>query len=85
MARLLRRTVAAPLAAAAMALAACGAGADGGGDALDGSATVAADAAPPVGFDPASVAGDAEALDGSTFELSSLRGQDYVVWFWAPW
>lgn len=24
-------------------------------------------------------------VDGADFELAALRGQDLVVWFWAPW
>ena len=24
-------------------------------------------------------------VDGASFELDSVRNQDLVVWFWAPW
>ncbi|MGK2930035.1 MAG: hypothetical protein ACSLFO_10715 [Acidimicrobiales bacterium] len=27
----------------------------------------------------------AESVDGSTVDVSSLRGTDLVIWFWAPW
>lgn len=29
--------------------------------------------------------GEFAALDGSSVDLAELRGQDVVLWFWAPW
>ena len=26
-----------------------------------------------------------QTIDGQTFELANLAGQDVVLWFWAPW
>ena len=26
-----------------------------------------------------------ETIDGSTIDLTSLQGEDVVLWFWAPW
>ena len=26
-----------------------------------------------------------ETIDGETFDLASLQGEDVVLWFWAPW
>ncbi len=29
--------------------------------------------------------GEFATIDGSTIDLNDLRGQDVVLWFWAPW
>jgi len=61
--------------AAALLLAACGAA---------GSNTAALaelDAAPAVSL----LSGQFETVDGDSFDLGSVEGQDVVLWFWAPW
>ena len=38
------------------------------------------------GFDSASIlTGAFTTVDGASFELDTVRDQDLVVWFWAPW
>lgn len=34
---------------------------------------------------PATFEGQATTVSGETFELSTLAGQDLILWFWAPW
>lgn len=29
--------------------------------------------------------GQANTIEGTSFDLGSLAGKDFVVWFWAPW
>ncbi len=29
--------------------------------------------------------GQATTIEGTSFDLGSLAGKDFVVWFWAPW
>ena len=65
---------------ASVALAACGSGADGG----DGQADVQASGSDrELAVDLLS--GVSTTLDGSTFDLGDVAGQDVILWFWAPW
>ncbi len=73
----------APLAAVALALAlvasACG-GSDVDTEVEVGAAAGAADDATASLF-----TGEATTIDGETFDLATLAGEDLIVWFWAPW
>ncbi len=78
-----RRGTVAIVAAVGLVLSACGSG--------DDDATVAETAAPTSTADAAvDAASDVEAVmvptaDGSELDFNSLRGQDVMLWFWAPW
>jgi cytochrome oxidase Cu insertion factor (SCO1/SenC/PrrC family) len=72
--------LAALLVALALVGAACG-GSDA--DSATGSAT---DAASGGAEATASLfTGEATTVGGESFDLSTLAGQDLIVWFWAPW
>ena len=58
--------------AALLVLAACGSSSDPA-------------ATPDGAFEVSVLTGEVATVDGSTFDLASLQGQDLVVWFWAPW
>lgn len=66
-----RRAIRLVVAAALLSfgLAACGSDDAGDGLALDQSV-----------FDTT-----AQTVQGETFDLNELAGQDLIVWFWAPW
>lgn len=36
-------------------------------------------------LDPSILSGEAEILDGGSFDLATVANKDLVVWFWAPW
>ncbi len=79
-----------------LALAACGGSAsndaDASGDATAGADLTTTTTGPSLpqdalsGFDTVGVlSGKVATIDGVTFDLSTARGSDLVVWFWAPW
>jgi len=35
--------------------------------------------------EPTLLFGEFETLSGATFDLSTVAGEDVVLWFWAPW
>ena len=39
----------------------------------------------PVASAPEQLVDEFETIDGETFDLASLQGEDVVLWFWAPW
>ena len=39
----------------------------------------------PVASAPDQLVDEFETIDGETFDLASLQGEDVVLWFWAPW
>ena len=39
----------------------------------------------PVASAPDQLVDEFETIDGKTFDLASLQGEDVVLWFWAPW
>ena len=79
----MRSRIVAVLLVAGLGATACGSGADdtegsestGTGSSVDG--TVAADSE----FDAVMV----PTADGGELDFNSLRGQDVLLWFWAPW
>lgn len=68
-----------------LAVSACGSGGDGTPAAESASVSITAavdDAVPPTA--------DVEVVmvptaDGGQLDFNSLRGQDVLLWFWAPW
>lgn len=64
-----RNALRAIVAATALLVAACG---------TAGTASLPVDA-------HSALDGEFAALDGSSVDLAELRGQDVVLWFWAPW
>jgi hypothetical protein len=78
-----RRRVSAAVAAVGLVLTACGSSGD------DATATATVAATSPSG-DVAQAAPESEAVmvptaDGTDLDFNSLRGQDVLLWFWAPW
>lgn len=48
-------------------------------------AACGADTAAPSSADGSPLRGEFATLSGDTVDLAELRGQDVVLWFWAPW
>lgn len=79
-----RRTLIALAAALALLISACGSGGD------NAETTAAAPAAANDSTDSGDAADPFPAFvgttsDGAAFDLEAHRGDDIVLWFWAPW
>ena len=80
MTRFRARRAAAPAAALfALLLTACGASTG------EPSTGAGADVAQPAPETTSPLTGSFDTITGGQIELSSLEGQDVVLWFWAPW
>ena len=58
------------------------------GSATEPSTAAPGDADPPAADGPAEavgLAGEFGTLDGASLDLATLKGEDVVLWFWAPW
>jgi len=89
-----RRHLAVVLVGAALLSGCAGNDADGSAAPTDGATPVAEPTSPaPSGSEDRPAATEADrvlsvsgrALDGGAFDLSTLQGQDTVVWLWTPW
>lgn len=76
--RSVRRSAAAAVVAAGLALAACGS--DDSAESAPLTAGAAADVLAADTFEAT-----AQTIQGETFDLGQLAGTDLILWFWAPW
>ncbi len=43
------------------------------------------DAGPDLALEQSVFDGTAQTVQGESFDLNELAGQDLIIWFWAPW